>query len=69
MVFESPNYGTQLEHFDVIPMGRKQDGESYSRFFEGTGKGFKNGGSVVKELTPKEIEWYKSKGFTVEEID
>jgi hypothetical protein len=29
----------------------------------------KYGGSVVKELTPKEIDWYKSKGFTVEEID
>ena len=52
LVFESPTYNAPLENFQSIPMGElerlgklKGIGDlDYSRFFKGTGKGFKYGG-------------------------
>ena len=34
----------------------------------GSAVGFKEGGYVDAELTPDEIEWYKSQGYTIEEL-
>jgi len=77
-VFNSPKYGQVLEGFETIPLGKLQspkiytgykNNEDYTRFFEGTGKGFKEGGYIEAELTPEEIEWYKSQGYEVEELD
>ena len=48
LVFESPTYDAPLENFNIYPMGKLQ-GKDYSRFFEGTGKGFKKGGAYYDD--------------------
>ena len=55
LVFESPTFNAPLENFSSKYMGRleKLKGTKdfdYSRFFEGTGKGFKYGGGLNKFL-------------------
>jgi hypothetical protein len=77
-VFNSPKYGQVLEGFETIPLGKLQspeiytgykNNEDYTRFFEGTGKGFQQGGPIETELTPEEIEWYKKRGYIIEDLN
>jgi hypothetical protein len=83
-VFNSKKYGTKIENFDVVPLGQLNTPETitgyktyddYGRFFEGTGKGFKEGGlykaeyGIEMELTPEEIEEYRRGGYIVDELD
>lgn len=78
LVFESPEFGTMLENFDIRPlqelekigneMGRLVDRYNYGKFFKGTGKGFAQGG-IVSELSKKEIKDLVAQGYIVEEVD
>jgi len=72
LVFESPTYGAPLENFDAFHIGELKGGD-YQKFFEGTSKGFKDGGAtndyIELDLTPEEIQRYKNGGYVVEEID
>jgi hypothetical protein len=72
LVFESPTYGAPLENFEALYMGKLKGGD-YQKFFEGTSKGFKDGGEnndyVELNLTPEEIQKYIDAGYIVEEIN
>jgi hypothetical protein len=83
-VFNSKQYGTKIENFDVVPLGQLNTPETrmgyktyddYGRFFEGTGKGFKKGGlykaeyGIEMKLTPEEIQAYRDGGYIVDELD
>jgi len=71
LVFESPTHGASLENFDAFHIGELK-GNDYQKFFEGTSKGFKDGGESTEiqlDLTSEEIQKYIDGGYIVEKIN